>query len=176
MKIERLRVAGLAFSAAACLAVVFAGSLSPATAEDALRALQNPGAAPAAPGQSTIGGEWSGKYQCRQGITGVHMVFSQDGSRALFHFYGTPENPGVPEGCFSMSGFFDPASRTINLTAGQWLLRPRNYNTANISGGLDGSGQIFAGQILGPPGCTAIIMRREPTPRPLPNVCERGLP
>lgn len=162
------------------LAAAFAGSVSPAPAEDALHALQNPGAAPSAapsaPAQRTINGEWTGKYICRQGVTGVHVVFSGDGSRALFHFYGLPENPGVPEGCFSMSGFFDPASGALNMTAGQWIVRPPNFVTANVSGNVDASGQIFVGRLLNTPGCENIILARGPSPRPLPNACQRGLP
>jgi len=178
MNAERLRAIAVAFSVT--LAAAFAGSVSPAPAEDALRALQNPGvapgAAPSAPAQRTMSGEWSGRYICRQGVTGVHVVFSNDGSRALFHFYGLPENPGVPEGCFSMSGFFDPASGALNLTAGAWIVRPHNFMTANVSGNLDPTGQIFTGRILGPAGCTNIVMARTPSPRPLPNACARGLP
>jgi hypothetical protein len=111
MKIERVSVIGLAFAVMACLAAAFAGWLSPASAQPrdpggALRALQGAhSAAPAAPTQRTMSGEWSGKYVCGQGVTGVQMIFSEDGSRALFHSYALPENPGVPEGCFAMSGF-----------------------------------------------------------------------
>jgi hypothetical protein len=158
----------------ATFATAFA--VSPAPAEDALHALQNPGAAPSAPAQRTMSGEWSGRYICRQGVTGVQVVLSDDGSRALFHFYGLPENPGVPEGCFSMSGSFDPASGALNLTAGKWIVRPHNFMTADVSGNLDASGQVFAGRILGPAGCSNIVLARTPSPRPLPNACERGLP
>ena len=181
MKIERVSVIGLAFAVMACLAAAFAGWLSPASAQPqdpggALRALQ--GAPPGSPGAAgrTMSGEWSGKYNCRQGVTGVHVVFSEDGSRALFHFYGVPENPGVPEGCFTMSGSFDAASGELNLTAGKWIVRPRNYLTADVSGKLDASGQNFAGRIVGVSGCSNILMSRAPSPRQLPNACARALP
>ena len=181
MKLERVSVIKLAFSAMACSAAVFAVLLSPASAQapdpgGALRALQKcpPLRPPRSPPQRTMSGEWSGKYICRQGVTGVHVVFSGDGSRALFHFYGLPENPGVPEGCFSMSGFFDPASGALNMTAGQWIVRPPNFVTANVSGNVDASGQIFVGRLLNTPGCENIILARGPSPRPLPNACQRG--
>ena len=70
-------------------------------------------------------------------VTGAQLIFSDDGSRALFHFYAAPENPGVPEGCFAMAGFFNQASSTLNLTAGQWIVQPHNYRTANVSGLVD---------------------------------------
>jgi hypothetical protein len=120
--------------------------------------------------------EWSSKYNCRQGVTGVHVVLSEDGSRALFHFYGVPENPGVPEGCFTMSGFFDPVSRKLSLNADKWIVRPRNYMTADVSGDLAADGQNFAGHIVGVSGCTNILMSRAPSPRPLPAACEPALP
>src|ERR1035437_195532 len=50
--------------------------------------------ASAAPTQRTMSGEWSGKYVCGQGVTGVQMIFSEDGSRALFHSYALPEIRG----------------------------------------------------------------------------------
>ena len=182
MKIERVSVIGLAFSVMAYLTAACAGWVSPASAQNqelggALRALQGtPGAAPAAPTQHTMSGEWSGKYVCGQGVTGVQLVFSEDGSRALFHSYALPENPGVPEGCFTMSGFFDPASGILNLTAGKWIVRPRNYVTVNLSGNLDASGQNFAGRIIGPSNCSNIVLSHAPSPQPLPNACERALP
>jgi hypothetical protein len=188
MKIERVSIIGQTFSvmaslAAACLpmallAAAFASWVSPASAQTqdpggALRALQG---VPPATDQRTMSGEWSGKYVCRQGVTGARLVLSEDGSRALFHFYGLPENPGVPEGCFSMSGFFDQASGELNLTAGKWIVRPRNYMTANVAGNLDANGQNFVGRILGPAGCSNIFLARAPAPRPLPSACERALP
>jgi len=181
MKLERVSVIKLAFSAMACSAAVFAVLLSPASAQapdpgGALRALQNAPAAPAPVAPRTMSGEWSGKYVCRQGTTGVSLILSDDGSRALFHFYSLPENPGVPEGCFRMSGGFDPASRTLDLTAGNWVMRPHNFLTLNVLGALDAGGQNFSGRVLGPPGCSDIFLSRAPSPRPLPGACERALP
>lgn len=182
MKIARAIVIGLAVTAS--FAAALPGSI--ASAEDALHALRDapgipnapaaPSAAPSAPAPGAIGGEWSGKYFCGQGVTGVQLIFSDDGSRALFHFYAVPENPDVPEGCFTMAGFFDPNTSTLNLTAGQWLVRPHNYRTANVFGLVDADGQNFLGHLIGPPGCSIITLTREASPRPLPNACERGLP
>lgn len=181
MKVERVIVIRLAFSVMAFLAAAFAGWLSPAMAQSqnlggALRALQGSPGPAAQPAGRTMSGEWSGKYNCRQGVTGVHVVLSEDGSRALFHFYGVPENPGVPEGCFTMSGSFDAASGKLNLNADKWIVRPRNYMTADVSGELDASGQNFAGRIVGVSDCSNILMSRAPSPRPLPNACARALP
>ncbi len=183
MKIARAIVV-IGFAVTAGFTAALPGSI--ASAQDALRALQGapdipnapaaPSAAPSAPARGGIGGEWSGRYFCAQGVTGAQLIFSDDGARALFHFYAVPENPGVPEGCFAMSGFFEPVGRTLNLTAGQWIVRPRNFRTANVSGLFDANRQNFLGRLLGPPGCSVIALTRAPSPRPLPNACERGLP
>ena len=88
-----------------------------------------------------------------------------------------PRMSGRAGGLFQhRRAFFDPASGALNLTAGKWIVRPHNYMTANVSGNLDPTGQIFAGRILGPAGCSNIVLARIPSPRPLPNACERGLP
>ena len=181
MKMERVGAIAPVFAVMAYLTAACAGWVSPASAQNqelggALRALQGTPGPAAQPAGRTMSGEWSGKYNCRQGVTGVHVVFSEDGSRALFHFYGVPENPGVPEGCFTMSGSFDAASGKLNLTASKWIVRPRNYLTADVTGDLDASGQNFAGRIVDVSGCSNILMSRAPSPQPLPNACARALP
>jgi hypothetical protein len=177
MKSKHLSATALACTVIAATIAVLAGVTPPASAEDALRALQNPGVtAPSAPAQRSVGGKWSGRYSCAQGITGARVVLSQDGSRALFHFFAVPENRGVPDGCFRMSGVFNSASNTLDLTAGDWIIRPRNYVSANVSGLIDANRQSFLGRLIGPPGCTVITLTKEPASRPLPSACERGLP
>ena len=75
-----------------------------------------------------------------------------------------------------MSGSFDPTSGKLNLTASKWIVRPRNYLTADVSSDLDASGQNFAGRIVGVSGCRNILLSRTPSLRPLPNACARALP
>ena len=136
----------------------------------------SPGA-PVTPGVSaSIGGEWTGKYVCAQGVTGARLVLSEDGSRALFHFFALPENPAVAEGCFSMSGTFDPSSRSLSLKAGKWIVRPHNYVTANVSGTIDATGQNFSGRVIGAAGCTNVFLSHTVGARSLPNGCARALP
>jgi len=59
-------------------------------------------------------GYWRGTYECAQGVTGANLTIRQGFGTAIdavLHFYAVPQNPGVPTGCFKMSGRFDPYTR-----------------------------------------------------------------
>ncbi len=123
---------------AACVAFfVFPGALSTASAQNPSgNSLLSQGLPVPPGGIAATNGDWSGQYMCAQGVTGAQLIVSDDGSRALFHFFPLPENPGVLEGCFSMSGSFKTSSSRLYLNAGQWIVRPPNYITVNFSGSL----------------------------------------
>jgi hypothetical protein len=132
---------------------------------------------PAGAQERSVGGEWTGKYVCGQGVTGARLVLSDDGSRGVFHFYPLPENPRVPEGCFQVAGVFNPTTGALAiLPTGTWYLKPRNYLPAAFSGTVDGRGEGFSGKIVGLTGCASIFMSRAAPTVPLPSVCARGLP
>jgi len=122
------------------------------------------------------GGEWTGKYVCKQGVTGARLILSADGSRGVFHFHPLPENPRVPEGCYEVTGVFNSASGALAIVPGTWYLRPRHYASAAFSGTVDERGQNFAGRITGLDGCAAVFLSRAAPIFPLPSVCARGLP
>lgn len=182
MNVKRPGVARLALVLLVCALAVCTGCTTAALAQDsdALRALRGvptePGKAPGSPAKIDVSGEWSGRYSCGQGITGVRVVLSPDGSRGLFHFYAVPENPRVPEGCYRVSASFQPGNRILTITAGSWIVRPRHYASANVTGFVDPDGQGFIGRIVDLAGCTVIVMKHEPSSRSLPNACARGLP
>ena len=132
---------------------------------------------PAAAQQArSAGGEWTGKYVCRQGVTGARLILSEDGSRGVFHFYGLPENPRVPEGCFEVTGVFNSTTGALAIIPGTWYLKPRNYSPAAFNGTVDQGGQNFEGRIVGLDGCASVFLSRAVPTRPLPSVCARGLP
>jgi hypothetical protein len=132
---------------------------------------------PADAQERSVGGEWTGKYVCGQGVTGARLIVSDDGSRGVFHFYPLPENPTVPEGCFQVAGVFNPTTGALAiLPTGTWYLKPRNYLPAAFSGTVDGRGEGFSGKIVGLTGCASIFMSRAAPTVPLPSVCARGLP
>jgi hypothetical protein len=131
---------------------------------------------PPVPGLLTpIAGEWSGQYTCGGGVTGLRLALSKDGSRALFYFFPLPQNPNIPEGCFTMSGYFQPIANSLNLKATKWILRPKNFVTVDMSGTLDNTGQNFSGRIFGP-SCTQFSLTHRAIDRPMPNLCESVRP
>src|ERR1700709_808792 len=108
---------------------------------------------PAAAQLRLAGGEWTGKYVCGQGVTGSRLILSEDGSRGVFHFFGLPENPRVPEGCFAVTGVFNSTTGALAIIPGAWYLKPRNYLPAAFNGTVDQGGQNFEGKIVGLAGC-----------------------
>ena len=143
-----------------------------AQSDGALRALQS---RPAPPRPVAIDGVWIGKYVCRQGVTGVQIVIADDGARSLFHFFGSLENPDVPEGCFRMSGRLDAASGRLDLAAGDWVVRPRNYQTVDVTATIGPTGRNLSGEVTGVPGCTTIVLSRAPQRQTMPRACARAL-
>jgi hypothetical protein len=132
---------------------------------------------PARAQERSVGGDWTGKYVCGQGVTGARLVLSDDGSRGVFHFYPLPENPSVPEGCFQVAGVYNAATGALAvLPTGTWYLKPDNYLPAAISGTVDGRREAFSGKIVGLTGCAGIFLSRAAPTVPLPSVCARGLP
>lgn len=134
------------------------------------------GLMPAQAQTRSAGGEWIGKYVCRQGVTGARLILSEDGSRGVFHFFPLPENPRVPEGCFGVTGVFNNATGALAIIPGAWYLKPRNYSPAAFNGTVDQSGQNFDGKIVGLEGCASVFLSRAAPTRPLPSVCAAGLP
>lgn len=124
----------------------------------------------------TAGGEWTGKYVCRQGVTGARLILSEDGARGVFHFFALPENPKVPEGCFQVTGVFNNATGALAIIPGVWYLKPRNYQPAAFNGTVDAKSENFDGKIVGLEGCASVFLARTAPTRPLPSVCSRGLP
>jgi len=124
----------------------------------------------------TAGGEWTGKYVCRQGVTGARLILSEDGSRGVFHFYPLPENPKVPEGCFQVTAVFNSTSGALAVIPGTWYLKPRNFMSVTFNGTVDTRGENFEGKIVGLDGCASVFLSRAAPTQPLPSVCARGLP
>jgi hypothetical protein len=63
-------------------------------------------------------GPWTGTYTCLQGLTAVSLTVTETHAgraEALFHFYADPSNPGVPTGCFTQSGTYNPRTRQLAL-------------------------------------------------------------
>ena len=116
------------------------------------------------------GGTWQGEYICNQGLTGLTLTVmpSEAGAvRAVFRFYHVDGNPGVPDGCFAMSG--SVSGDQLHLEAGSWLYRPRGYVTVDLTGTLNPAGTSMTGSIFGP-NCTTFSLHRV-TSDPDPEMC-----
>jgi hypothetical protein len=119
-------------------------------------------------------GEWTGKYVCGQGVTAIRLVVlptGAGGARAVAHFFATPENPRVPEGCFALTGLFDQVTGEFSLRPARWIVRPRSYSMPGLSGMVDGSGKAFGGRMSGVKGCSTFSLTRDPVSRPMPVQC-----
>ncbi|RYY07593.1 MAG: hypothetical protein EON55_21340 [Alphaproteobacteria bacterium] len=122
-----------------------------------------------------VSGTWEGSYVCGQGGTALTLILRPGHGRrelnGLFHFHGSASNPGVPEGCFTMTGSADAQSRQVKLSAGAWLLQPFGYVTVDLAGTLDPGGNHLSGQVIGPL-CQGFKLRRvKASAVPIPSAC-----
>ncbi len=125
---------------------------------------------------SRIAGEWTGSYVCAQGVTAMRLVVKPSGGqelRALMHFFAAPDNPDVPEGCFTLTGTFD-RNGDLDLHQNEWIIQPPGYRMIGFEGELNRDGTLFRGRVVGPPGCTRFRLTREKVARPLPEACEKA--
>lgn len=123
-----------------------------------------------------IAGEWTGTYVCVQGVTAMRLVVKPSAGRelrALMHFFAAPDNPDVPEGCFTLTGTLD-RNGDVELHQDEWIVQPPNYRMIGFEGEVDRDGGLFRGRIVGPPGCTRFRLTREKVSRPLPAACEKA--
>ena len=107
-----------------------------------------------------LGGIWQGTYTCNQGLTGLTLVITapdQASIRAVFRFNQVDENPGVPDGCFTMSGTV--RGNSVVLHAVNWLYRPRRYVMVDIVGAMSADATTLTGSIFGP-NCTTFALHR----------------
>jgi hypothetical protein len=105
-------------------------------------------------------GAWEGAYGCAQGVTGLTLTVEApvDGQvSAIYKFYAAPENPGVPDGSFRMTGTYEEGK--LALVGSEWIDRPPGYEMvdyeSNADVGIDPH-HLF-GTVLGP-GCTLFTM------------------
>ena len=172
MKRQRFLLAALGFLGLALLA-------APGRAGTPLNSLGEPppdqAAAPPAVAASSLVGQWTGRYVCGQGETGLSLVLGVDGVHGVFYFYPVPGNPRVPHGCFDVSHGYEPGTRTVLVTPGSWRMRPRGFVSGGIQGTLSADGRSISGRIIGPPGCGRVNMVRSEQPLDMPALCMRAL-
>ena len=121
-------------------------------------------AAPAA--AQEIAGSWRGTYTCGQGNTALTLTIAaldKERVSALFHFEAAPDNPGVPSGCFEMSGRFDARTGRLALAPGFWIARPQGYEMVGLEGQLGADGMAMSGRV-DHPTCTSFQLVRRVIP------------
>lgn len=120
-------------------------------------------------------GLWQGRYTCAQGDTALALqitAISPTRVTAIFYFHALAANPAVPQGCFAMTGSFDPATRHLALHPTHWLSQPPFYVWTGLSGTVRRSGTAMTGTIQGP-ACTDFSLSPSttlPVP-PAPPAC-----
>jgi hypothetical protein len=108
-------------------------------------------------------GLWRGTYVCYQGVTGIYLTVrraSDDDVTAIFKFFAVPENPGVPDGEYDMTGWPGPQFNHLQLYYNKWIKAPPGYLMVGLDGDYDEATGEFSGRVRGP-GCTRFILRRD---------------
>lgn len=93
---------------------------------------------------------WRGSYTCGQGDTGMEVTLRPLGQGRLegtLSFFPLPANPGVPRGCYRITGQAD-ATGAIALRGAQWVRQPNGYHMVDLSGRL-GADNGITGQVGG---------------------------
>jgi hypothetical protein len=134
-----------------------------------------PGLALQADSAVSLVGNWHGTYTCTQGLTALDLSIAADNFshvRATFHFNAVPSNRGVPEGCFTMLGTFEPGSRHIRLAPDDWILQPTDYIMVGLAGHLNSSGTQMTGRVTEAAACTSFSLRHVSFKPTAPDVCK----
>jgi hypothetical protein len=71
----------------------------------------------------------------------------QDRLVGTLSFFPLPANPGVPRGCYRVSGQADAATRSIELRGGQWVRQPPGYHVVDLSGHI-GADRSISGRVV----------------------------
>jgi len=101
---------------------------------------------------------WSGDYDCPQGNTDFTLrILAVRGQRitALFDFHHVESGEA---GRYLVAGDYDPETRRVRFTPGDWLVHPPNYVSTSMSGEVSHDGSLFAGRI-DHPLCGAFRLR-----------------
>ncbi|MFG2985920.1 serine/threonine-protein kinase [Streptomyces sp. NPDC048258] len=110
-------------------------------------------------------GSWQGTYRCGQGLTRLDLTITSPGGRALeavFAFSAHPDNPGVPNGSFTMIGSFE--SGRMTLRGDRWINRPRDYLTVDLDAVVAGERPaVMSGAVISSvASCTDFAVGRRP--------------
>jgi hypothetical protein len=100
---------------------------------------------------------WRGEYVCAQGATSLELTITgvdHDDVRATFSFRHAPTGRA---GEYLVSGTYDPATRHIVFTPGDWIREPPNYFRVGMDGRVAADGGSFSGTITHET-CTSFLL------------------
>jgi hypothetical protein len=129
----------------------------------------------------TITGLWRGEYTCAQGITVMALALREDARgnvQATMTFSQHPENPGVPTGCFTLSGRRDARAGTLALKQERWIKQPDAFwYMIDLTGNISAESGNYAGAVgfFQDGLCTTFSVKRVsrvPPPAPRADDCD----
>ena len=109
--------------------------------------------------------EWTGRYTCGQGLTGVVLTIDAQRSGeaiATFEFGPLPENPRVPTGSYKLTGHLRLAkdgTLELELVPDQWLDQPSGYVMVGVTAVSDRRHRMLSGT-MDISNCGAIDVKR----------------
>ena len=117
---------------------------------------------PASDEASILAGTWNGTYYCAQGETGLRLVIQVNANEQLnatFNAYPLPDNPGVPQASFAMTGSY--SAEGVVLVPGYWINKPSGYIMVGLTGELNAKmPDMINGYIVAPAGCTTFSLQK----------------
>lgn len=97
-----------------------------------------------------LSGEWEGSYYGQQGKTALKLEITsidENGNvEAVFNFSEHPDNQGVPNGKYTMTGTYNFLTKKINLMANEWINHPSGYLLLGIDADVDTEKLIISGK------------------------------
>ncbi|WP_158071231.1 serine/threonine-protein kinase [Streptomyces sp. CB00455] len=122
--------------------------------------------APPTPAAQTLPvvGSWQGTYLCGQGLTRLDLKVTSPGGHALaavFTFSAHPDNPGVPNGSFTMVGSFENGRMT--LRGDRWVDQPAGYLMVDLEASVAGDRPaVLSGAVVSSvASCTQFVVGRQ---------------
>lgn len=101
--------------------------------------------------RNALRGYWDGIYFATQGKTSLRLKIvsvAADGKvQAFFHFTEHQDNPGVPYGCYTMEGTYNPETKLLSLDGVKWLYKPSTYSFVDVHGNIDFSKKEITGYV-----------------------------
>lgn len=99
-----------------------------------------------------VTGHWEGIYHTYPNLMGIKLELSTSGANTLsgeLHFYPLIEKRGlgrIPPGSYSVTGSYDPVTRTLELNPVKWIDKPSTRVTAlSLTGVYDNQKPAVAG-------------------------------